>query len=143
MLTNAAQSPVSRSLDVPHPLPVVRPVDAALLYSVLGMATPAMRRTLLVQLIEDFQRLADTLAALVGDDSGALDLQALTRAAHEVKGLSATIGAEALSVQARTLESNVERLSPQALSTLTQVVATQSTRVAHDLLRHLDGLDAV
>jgi hypothetical protein len=78
-------------------------LDITVLEQVLSFGDMSVRGTLLAQLAEDFQRLASAIDVT--------DPLAVAAAAHELKGLSATIGANRLSGMANTLNGSAERLS--------------------------------
>lgn len=69
-----------------------------------------MRRDLCAQLLADFRRMAIGL-----DDAEPVTV---ARVAHELKGLSATIGAQRLADMAQTLHHSAENVSPSALAVL-------------------------
>ncbi len=70
-------------------------IDAAVLDQILNIGDTRLRQALLEQLLADFRRIAETLAVESADEVGA--------AAHELKGLAATIGAHRLAKLARRL----------------------------------------
>jgi two-component system sensor histidine kinase BarA len=72
-------------------------LDLATLDRMLSVGGEAMRPALIAQLLQDFARLR---AALDGQE-----LPSVARAAHELKGLSATIGASALADNAARFDS--------------------------------------
>lgn len=71
-------------------------IDAAVLDQILNIGDIGLRDALLDQLLADFNRIADALSGGQGDRIGA--------AAHELKGLAATIGAHRLAQLARRLD---------------------------------------
>lgn len=81
-------------------------VDLAMLRRMLSLGGDDLRSLLIAQLMADLSRLRLALKAE--------DPQALHRAAHELKGLCATIGAGALADLAARFDSLAEGLSPAA-----------------------------
>ena len=79
-------------IQMSHSLADAVGLDRAQLEQMLDMGGTALRPALLAQLLADFARLATAL------DSDQLPV--LERAAHELKGLSGTIGAAGLSASA-------------------------------------------
>jgi HPt (histidine-containing phosphotransfer) domain-containing protein len=72
-------------------------IEHGTLDRILSLGGEALRPALLAQLLQDFGRLAGSLSTADG--------AALERAAHELKGLAATIGARSLAEQAARLDS--------------------------------------
>jgi len=79
--------------------------DAKVLEALLDIGGPDMREALSAQLIADFSRLQDGLK------SG--DAAVMSSAAHELKGLAATVGASRLAEMARSLD-GIAKTLPQA-----------------------------
>lgn len=82
--------------DMPAAGSTQAPFDPEALERILDLGDAPLRAELCTQLIADFQRLREAIAAD--------DLPCVARAAHELKGLAATIGAFAVADQARTLD---------------------------------------
>lgn len=93
-------------LTVPDEAQISRPLDRAVLERVLDLGDAEMRQALCVQLRADFLRLKD---AIGGEDD-----VAVARAAHELKGLAATVGADRVASMARSLDSVAATLAPAA-----------------------------
>lgn len=79
-------------------------LDHATLDRMLAVGGDAMRPALIAQLLQDFVRLRGALEVS--------DLLSVGRAAHELKGLSATIGAHALAENAARFDSLASECSP-------------------------------
>ena len=92
-------------------------LDPETLDQLLNMGGEELRAALCTQLIEDFRR----LRLAVEDDDG----NAVARAAHEVKGLAATVGASRLSEMARSLDSVAGNLSAPARSVMVSALQGQ------------------
>lgn len=93
------------------PVPVEQNIDHSTLTAIFEIGDEAMRRALCDQLLADFRRMASGL-------EGAEPV-VVAKIAHELKGLSATIGAQRLADLAQTLNKAAESVSPSALKVLT------------------------
>ena len=102
-------------------------IDMAVLERLFAMGDSSLRRALCLQLKADFRRLNE--AVLVTDGL------AVGRAAHELKGLAATVGAERLADLARTLDARAESLGVAARAAIV-------TPVLHEIAAVLACLDA-
>lgn len=80
-------------------------MDASALERILDLGDAELRQSLCAQLIADFARLRQA----IGEGDGA----AVSRAAHELKGLAATIGAERIAEQARGLDFAAESVGAE------------------------------
>lgn len=107
------------------PQPVI---DPAVLDRILGIGDARLREALLDQLLADFRRLAE---ALSGAGAG------LGAAAHEVKGLAATIGAHRLAHLAKRLDA-AESALPDKLGEISAQVRGEIGVVLDALRRHAD-----
>jgi FOG: HPt domain len=83
-------------------------LDRAVLESLFAMGDDALRVALGDQLVADFRRLRTALRSDVAYEVG--------RAVHELKGLSATIGATRLADMARSIDAVAQGLPPAALA---------------------------
>lgn len=92
-------------------------IDTEVLDSLFSMGGDALRGALSAQLVTDFRRLKATLA---GED-----MTAVARAAHELKGLSATVGANRLADMARSIDAVAEGLPHAALRVVVVPLATE------------------
>lgn len=99
-------------------------LDRAVLERMLGVGGEALRPALIEQLLKDFMRLRTALAAS--------DPQDARRAAHELKGLAATIGARLLADQA----ARFDLLVPET-------TAAVRAAMVLGLARQIDGLCAI
>ncbi|MCC5969410.1 MAG: Hpt domain-containing protein [Pararhodobacter sp.] len=86
-------------------------IDESVLSGIFEFGDEEMRIELCNQLLDDYRRMA---AALDGGEP-----VIVAKVAHELKGLSSTIGAQRLADLAETLHTTAERVSPSALSVLT------------------------
>jgi len=96
-------------------------VDQTILFGLFSIGDDSMRRDLCAQLMVDFRRLAGGLESA--------EPVIITSVAHELKGLSATIGAQRLADMAQTLHHAAESVSPSALAVLTYPVRREITEV--------------
>jgi len=87
--------------------PLSPAIDREVLESLFAMGGDSLRVALSAQLLADFDRLKTTLAAE--------DPAAVARAAHELKGLAATVGAQRLADMARSVDAVADGLAPDAL----------------------------
>lgn len=92
-------------------------LDLVVLEQVLSFGDATTRKSLLAQLLEDFQRLGTALHAN--------DQQRLAAVAHELKGLSATIGAYRLSGMAEALNNGAERFGENDRALLLRPLLTE------------------
>ena len=99
-------------------------VDLPTLERMLALGGAGLRPALIAQLLQDFTRLAQ---ALEGSEPAALE-----RAAHELKGLAATVGAQALADHAARFDSLAAHAAPAVRDAL-----------ALGLRRQIEGLCAV
>ena len=83
-------------------------IDAVVLDQILNIGDDRLRNALLEQLMADFDRISFALTDGPLDKVGA--------AAHELKGLAATIGAHRLAHLARTLNSVADHVAPTDLT---------------------------
>ena len=106
-------------------------IDSKLLAEFLAMGGPEIRAFLLSQIQTDLCRCRAVIAAQQGNIG---DLSALRNAAHEMKGLAATIGAVNLAQSAE----NVERLCAAGdtaqLEPLLPVLAQQVTQTVQTIV---------
>lgn len=96
-------------------------VNHTVLSGLFEFGDDGMRQDLCAQLLADFTRLAEGL-------NGAEPV-IVASVAHELKGLSATIGAQRLADMAQTLHRAAESVSPSALAVLTYPVRTEIAEV--------------
>jgi chemotaxis protein histidine kinase CheA len=106
-------------------------IDAAVLDRILELGDDRMRVALLDQLRADFRRLAGTL----GED----DADAVAAAAHELKGLAATIGAHRLAQLAQRLNTAADCAMPAELDAFSAPVRGEIRVVLDTLSRHARG----
>lgn len=100
-------------------------LDRATMEHMLALGGPALRPALIAQLIADLDRLR---AALTSDAPAALK-----RAAHELKGLAATIGAGGLAENAGRLDDLAESAPPAVGQALALGIRPQIDRLAEIL----------
>ena len=93
---------------VSHAAPCV--LDLRALSRVLDLGDDGLRSELCAQLIDDFRR----IRALINQD----DVHVTARAAHEMKGLAATVGGERLAQMANTVSTSGAELPPAALTVI-------------------------
>jgi len=102
-------------------------IDKAVLERLFAMGDSSLRRALCAQLRADFQRLHQ---AVLGPDGAAVG-----RAAHELKGLAATVGAGRLTDLAQALDARAENLGAAARAAIV-------TPVLHEIEAVLACLDS-
>ncbi|MCB1391471.1 MAG: Hpt domain-containing protein [Rhodobacteraceae bacterium] len=85
-------------------------LDRAVLESLFAMGDESLRRALGAQLREDFLRLRGALASDIAHEIG--------RAAHELKGLAATVGAGRLAQMARSVDDVAQGMAAPALAVI-------------------------
>lgn len=90
--------------------PGAQDFDHSVLSGLLEIGDAAMREALCAQLLSDFGRMAEGL-----DEA---EPAAVSRVAHELKGLAATIGARRLADMAQTLNRSAECIAPATLKVL-------------------------
>lgn len=100
-------------------------LDRVMFQRMLSLGGDALRAALIVQLLEDFTRLARALDTP--------DTEALERAAHELKGLAATIGARALADHAARLDAMAASASPAVRGAMTLGLRRQIDRMCAEL----------
>lgn len=100
-------------------------LDAKTLETLLNIGGSEMRTLLCAQLAIDFQRLHDAI-----DTDNAADM---ARAAHELKGLAATIGAERLATMARSLDKVADELGPEARTPMIRTLQREVAAVLQGL----------
>ena len=83
-------------------------IDGTVLTSLFAMGDDDLRVALSAQLLADFQRIRDALDSEDGYRVG--------RAAHELKGLAATVGANKLADMARSVDAVAEGMAAPALA---------------------------
>ncbi|WP_323034599.1 Hpt domain-containing protein [Pararhodobacter sp.] len=96
-------------------------IDLAVLYALLNIGGAEMRDELCATLIADFDRLQAEVAANQGP--------ALARSAHELKGLSATVGAKRLADMARALDAVAATLPDAARVVMVSALDREMTVV--------------
>lgn len=110
--------------------PVIQGVEAAIDLAILGpllaMGDAEHKRALCRQLISDFQRID---AGLAQESPGRVSV-----IAHELKGLSGTIGAQRLADIAASLHERATRVGAAALNALLVAVRGELARVISVLL---------
>lgn len=79
-------------------------LDLARLSEFLDMGGPELRDILLAQVQADLARCREALLVACANPAQAGDLGALCKAAHEIKGLSVTLGADRLAETAGKVE---------------------------------------
>jgi HPt (histidine-containing phosphotransfer) domain-containing protein len=107
------------------------PFDPEALERILDLGGDALRVALCEQLIADFLRLRDAIA----DD----DRVRLARAAHELKGLAATIGAGTVSDMARNLDTTAQGLPAAASAGMIAPLQAQVDDIVSTLRSALRG----
>ena len=90
--------------------PRAQDFDQSVLSGLLEIGDTAMRQALCAQLLSDFGRMAEGLVEA--------EPAVVSRVAHELKGLAATIGARRLADMAQTLNRSAERIAPATLKVL-------------------------
>ena len=103
-------------------------IHGATLQSLLSLGSPHMARQLLAQLTADFHRIG---RALQSDDTSAVD-----RAAHELKGLSATVGANRLAGLAQVFDAAAANLGARARNEYRDQMTAEIDCVLRDLARY-------
>lgn len=96
-------------------------VDHATLQHMLSLGGPAMRPALVAQLRDDLHRLRESLKQ---QETGRLK-----QTAHELKGLSATIGATALAQLSARFDELCEGLAPDARNAMALGLRIQIDRL--------------
>lgn len=102
-------------------------LDMAVLESLFALGDSALRKELSAQLRTDFERLH---AALATDDG-----YRIGRAAHELKGLAATVGAARLAQLAQAVDPIAEGLASAALAVVAKPLRTEIELVLEQLRR--------
>jgi HPt (histidine-containing phosphotransfer) domain-containing protein len=100
-------------------------IDPAALSRLFSLGDAALRVALCAQLRDDFTR----LHAAVGSDS----LSATTRAAHETKGLAATVGAYRLADIAAIVDTRAPLMGQAARSLIIVQLRNEILQVLHEL----------
>jgi hypothetical protein len=103
-------------------------IDTAVLDQILAIGDAGMRGALLEQLLIDFNRIGEALADASRGDVGA--------AAHELKGLAATIGAHRLAQLATRLNTVADCAVPAELGEFSAPVRGEIRVVLESLARH-------
>jgi HPt (histidine-containing phosphotransfer) domain-containing protein len=103
-------------------------IDAAVLDQILGLGDGRLRDALIDQLCADFRRIGAALATNDCDEIGA--------AAHELKGLAATIGARRLAQLAKRLNTVADCAVPGELGALRAPVEGEIRVVLDSLATH-------
>ena len=103
-------------------------IDPAILEQILDLGDARMRVALLDQLLTDFRRIAEALTQDGWDEVGA--------AAHELKGLAATIGAHRLAQLAKRLNTVADCAVPAELGEFRAPVEGEIRMVLETLSRH-------
>lgn len=96
-------------------------LDLDVLESLFAMGDDALRVALSAQLRADFARLRRSLQAEAAHDVG--------RAAHELKGLAATVGAQRLADMAHSVDSVAEGVAPATLAVLVAPLLAETDAV--------------
>lgn len=96
-------------------------IDLDVLESLFAMGDDALRAALSAQLWADFTRLRQALQA-----GGALEVG---RAAHELKGLAATVGAQRLADMAQSVDAVAEGMPPAMLAALVAPLVKETDAV--------------
>lgn len=104
-------------------------MDVAVVETLLNLGGPALRTALSAQLQVDFARLRAAIGAEAGPD--------VARAAHELKGLAATVGANRLTEMSHSLDRFAADLSLDARS----VMVSTLKREIDDVLQILAELE--
>lgn len=91
----------------------------------LSLGGDTLRTALIAQLLEDFGRIARSLQAEAAEDQA--------RAAHELKGLAATIGAGALADHAARFDSMVAESTPAVRTAMALGLGRQIDRLCATL----------
>lgn len=103
-------------------------IDEAVLGQILSIGDAGMRHALLDQLLADFHRLAETLTGGSSDEVGA--------AAHEIKGLAATIGAHRLAQLAKRLDTVADCAVPAEIGKFRSPIECEIRTVLDSLAQH-------
>lgn len=106
-------------------------IDAVVLDQILNIGDAGLRQALLKQLRADFQR----LDAALDEDSE----REIGAAAHELKGLAATIGAHRLAQLAKRLNTVADCAVPAELGPFRSPVRGEIRIVLDSLARHTAG----
>lgn len=113
-------------MNQPFPAPEEAQVlDPSTLERVLALGGAGMRQALVAQLLEDFGRLARALEAT--------EPTALERAAHELKGLAATVGARALADHAARFDGLAAQSTPAVREAMALGLRRQIERLCAEL----------
>lgn len=115
------------------------PFDCETVEQLLNLGDEAVADALLLQLLSDFERLKGLV--LAGVDP--LDYDVLRRAAHELKGLSATIGARHLTQLAELIHVAAHAGSAQQILVFSGPLDTELDRVLSHLTRRRDQAKGV
>ncbi|SDW16644.1 Hpt domain-containing protein [Roseicitreum antarcticum] len=115
------------------------PYDQKTLEELLNLGDEAIAAELLSQLLSDFERLNGVIQ--VGVEP--LDFDALARAAHELKGLSATIGARHLTQLAELVNVAANSNSAQQIAVFGGPLRVELERVIVHLTRRRDQAKGV
>lgn len=105
-------------------------IDRSVLDHLFDLGDADLRQALCKQLDTDFLRLYDT----IGDSNG----PDVAKAAHELKGLAATVGATRLADMARNLDSVAATLSPEGRAAMVAPIHAEINLVLsrlHDVAR--------
>lgn len=100
-------------------------IDPAALERLLDLGDAKLGHALCLQLMSDFQRLDNSLK---GDDA-----KSVARAAHELKGLAATVGATRLADMAASFEKTAEALPASARDAIVGPIHAELSRVLDQL----------
>ena len=106
-------------------------LDAEVLETLLNVGGADLRGPLCAQLTADFIRLNGLIGVETGTD--------LARAAHEIKGLAATIGAGRLSQMARTLDSVAATLPDAARDAMVTAMQAEVSTTLEVLKKAAQG----
>lgn len=92
-------------------------IDRSVLEHLFDLGDADLRRALCKQLDTDFLRLFDAIGGGNGAD--------VAKAAHELKGLAATVGAARLAEMARSLDAVAATLSPEGRAAMVAPIHTE------------------
>ncbi|PWE27301.1 Hpt domain-containing protein [Pararhodobacter marinus] len=113
------------------PRPSTPAMDLEVLESLFSMGGDELRAELCAQLITDFKRIAAELDSEEGSK--------IARAAHELKGLAATVGAARLADMARSVDQVAEGMAAPALIVVTRPLRSEIDTVLYHLKQAATG----
>lgn len=108
-------------------------IDFKILEEFLELGGPDMRAALVAQVQSDLKRCHDVIESYVGTDSTDMNMQAICKAAHEIKGVAATIGATPLVDLAKRTETACTSRDTKALGAVLPMLRAQTLQAAEEI----------